>query len=95
MKNKNTILTSLLITITYLTIACIYFFGGFINPISESAVRQIFETILTLPAILIFLVGFGSGSFWGYLTGLIIFLILWGLFALFIYLIKTKNNGRK
>ena len=98
MKNRKIIFKSIIITAVYFVTANIYFFCGFINPISESSFRKAFETIFTLPAIIIFGIGFGSGSAWGYFAALIIFFILWliifGMTYAY-YSMKNENDKRK
>ncbi|MBK8874412.1 MAG: hypothetical protein IPN13_11015 [Bacteroidetes bacterium] len=97
MKKSNTILKSLLITVIYFVTANIYLFGGFTNPISESSFRKIFEAIFTFPAIIIFGVGFGSGSVWGYFAALLIFIIIWLLIwgLTYAYYSVKKENGKR
>lgn len=96
MKKNKIILKSFLITVGYFVMANIYFFGGFINPVSESTFRQNFETIFTLPAVIIFGVGFGSGSSLGYFTAIIIFLIIWLIILVLMYTYYSmKNDNQK
>ena len=97
-KKNRIIIKSFVITVVYFLTANIYFFAGFINPISESSFRQTFEAIFTLPAIITFGVGFGSGSSWGYFASLIIFLVIWsiilGLTSAY-YFLKNEKRNRK
>ncbi|MEO6884484.1 MAG: hypothetical protein ABI199_10740 [Bacteroidia bacterium] len=58
MKHKKIILTSFIITSLYFSTSCIWSFYGFMDATNENLFRQIFEMIYTLPAIIIFGVGY-------------------------------------
>jgi predicted Na+-dependent transporter len=86
----------LAITVFYLTISLIL--GGFIDPLSESSFRQVFENILTFLALIFFGVGFSSGDYIKAYSALgVIFLITWLSFLIFTYgyyLIKILLNKK-
>lgn len=85
MTRNKIILKSLGITALYFIAANIYFFGGFSSTVDDNSFREVFEMIFTLPALIIFGIGFTSGSSWAYFAAFIVFLILWSIILVVTY----------
>lgn len=80
------LLISLGISVVYFVISWGYFFGGFYY-IDSKSIFKWFEIVLTLPAAIIFGIGFSGGDI--YIACLLVLLVIW-VMVFIMALIITK-----
>lgn len=74
----------------------LYFSSSFSHAMSESNFFNIFDILLSLPALIMFGYGFGDGQAAMLKAGFYLFLIIWFVSFLLTYLIQTiRQNNRK
>lgn len=93
MKLKKMLTISFLIAFSYLLFSLLYFFDGLQNPMSANPLREVIETFIVFPAIIIFGVGFSGGSI--YLIGFLALIGLWVLCFIGVVLWTAIGNSVK
>ena len=92
-KRRKTLITTFFAALTYFIFSLIYFFGGLFDPLTESGFRKSLESVITFPSLIIFGAGYMAGEGAAYLTGLVVLLLIWGVFLfLVIFVIKTIES---
>ncbi len=86
---------SLIISVAYYLFSLAYFFGGFCDPMTESRFRESLETVVTLPAVIIFAYRFTQGINQAVLAGILIFLVLFACTFIVTLIISRIIQNKK
>lgn len=93
MKKKKIIRISIIIAVSYFCLSLIYSFGGPFGPISDSGPGIAIEAFITFPALIVFIFGYGGGSFVAFLAAVVVLGLIWMVaLALTIAIISGKES---